>query len=118
LAEALSAATGGGVEEVEEVDEVGDELTAGSAAVAVQASAEATANEVIRIVWFNGIPFFGVNYLALRGLIQHQTTPCHRDRVKAGCSRVKHRALKRLHWPASCAWQPVERNRKRGTKTS
>jgi hypothetical protein len=34
---------------VEEADEVLDELPAGSAAEAVQASAEAQANEVIRI---------------------------------------------------------------------
>lgn len=49
LAEALSAAMGGLVGEVEEADEVSDELPAGSAAVAVQASAEAKANEVIRV---------------------------------------------------------------------
>ncbi|MGD0259777.1 MAG: hypothetical protein ABSD29_08110 [Verrucomicrobiota bacterium] len=49
LAEALSAATGGVVREVEEADEVGDELSAGSAAVAVQANAEAKASEVIRV---------------------------------------------------------------------
>ena len=49
LAEALSAARDGWVGEVEETDEVLDELPAGSAAMAVQASAEAKANEVIRV---------------------------------------------------------------------
>jgi hypothetical protein len=49
LAEALTAAAGGCEGEVEEADEVLDELPAGSAAVAVQASAEAKASEVIRI---------------------------------------------------------------------
>jgi hypothetical protein len=49
LAEALSAVTGGWEGEVEEADEVLDELPTGSAAAAVQASAEAKANEVIRI---------------------------------------------------------------------
>ena len=49
LAEALSAAMGGLVGGVEEADGVWDELPAGSAAVAVQASAEAKANEVIRV---------------------------------------------------------------------
>jgi len=49
LGEALSAPTGGWEREVEEADEVLDELPAGSAAEAVQASAEAQANEVIRI---------------------------------------------------------------------
>jgi hypothetical protein len=49
LAETLSAPAGGWEGEVEEADEVLDELPAGSAAVAVQASAEAKASEVIRI---------------------------------------------------------------------
>jgi hypothetical protein len=49
------------VGEVEEADEVWDELPAGSAAVAVQASAEAKASEVIRAQWLTSIPFFGVN---------------------------------------------------------
>jgi hypothetical protein len=49
LAEGLSAATGGLVREEGEVEEVWDELAAGSAAVAVQANAEAEASEVIRI---------------------------------------------------------------------
>jgi len=40
---------GGWVGEVEEADEVLDEFPAGSAAETVQASAEAKANEVIRI---------------------------------------------------------------------
>jgi hypothetical protein len=48
-AEALSAAMGGWVGEVEEADGVWDELPAGSAAVAVQANAEAKASEVIRV---------------------------------------------------------------------
>jgi hypothetical protein len=52
LAEALSAATGGWVEEEEEVDEVSDDPPAGSTAVAAQASAEAKASEVIRVRWF------------------------------------------------------------------
>jgi len=45
----FSATTGGLVGEVREADEVGDELPAGSAAVAVQANAEAKASEVIRV---------------------------------------------------------------------
>ena len=49
LAEALSAVMGGWEGEVEEADEVLDELPTGSAAAAVQASAEAKANEMIRI---------------------------------------------------------------------
>jgi hypothetical protein len=49
LVEALSAATGGWVGDVEEVDEVSDELPAGSAAAVVQASAEAKASEVVRV---------------------------------------------------------------------
>jgi hypothetical protein len=49
MADGLSAATGGGVGDVEEADEVGDERPAGSAAVVVQASAEATASEAIRV---------------------------------------------------------------------
>jgi hypothetical protein len=49
LAEALSAATGGWVGEVEEAGGVWDELPAGSAAVAVQANAEAKASEMIRV---------------------------------------------------------------------
>jgi len=48
LAEALSAAMGGLLGQVEEAGEVWEELPAGSAAVAVQASADAKANEVIR----------------------------------------------------------------------
>ena len=44
-----AAAVGGWVGEVEEADEVWDELPAGSAAVAVQANAEAKASEVIRV---------------------------------------------------------------------
>jgi len=60
-ADALSAAMGGLVGEVEEPDEVWDELPAGSAAVAVQANAEAKASEVIRVQWLTSIPFFGVN---------------------------------------------------------
>ena len=61
LAEDWSAATGGLVEEGEEEGDVWDGLPAGSAAVAVQANAEAKASEVIRIRVFRGIPFFGVN---------------------------------------------------------
>ena len=49
LPEGLSASTGGLLGEVEEVEEVWDGLPAGSAAVAVQANAEAKASEVIRI---------------------------------------------------------------------
>jgi hypothetical protein len=67
---------------------------------------------VIRIGWFKCIPFFGVNYLALRGPIRRQTTPRRHDRVKVGCSRVIHRALKRLHWQTSWVQRPAERNRK------
>jgi hypothetical protein len=47
--EGLSASTGGLLGEVDEVEEVWDGLPAGSAAVAVQANAEAKASEVIRI---------------------------------------------------------------------
>jgi len=49
LAEGPSAATGGLVGEEGEVDGVSDELPAGSAAVAVQANAEAKASEMIRV---------------------------------------------------------------------
>jgi hypothetical protein len=49
LARELSAATGSWVGEVGEADEVWDELSAGSAAVAAQANAEAKASEVIRV---------------------------------------------------------------------
>jgi hypothetical protein len=45
----MSASTGGLLGEVDEVEEVWDGLPAGSAAVAVQANAEAKASEVIRI---------------------------------------------------------------------
>jgi len=48
-AEGLSTATGGWAGEVEEGDEVWDELPAGSAAVVVQANAEAKASQVIRV---------------------------------------------------------------------
>jgi hypothetical protein len=49
LAEGPVAPTGGVAGEVEEADGVGDESPAGSAAAAVQASAEAQASEVIRV---------------------------------------------------------------------
>jgi hypothetical protein len=45
----VSAAPAGAAGEGEERGEVGDELPAGSAAAAVQASAEAKASEVIRV---------------------------------------------------------------------
>ena len=60
LAEAVSAVMGGLVGGVGEAGEVCDDPPAGSAAVAVQANAEAKANEVIRVQWLTSIPFFGI----------------------------------------------------------
>ena len=47
--EGLSATTADGAGEAGGVDEVGDELPAGSAALAAQANAEAKASEMIRV---------------------------------------------------------------------